>query len=54
MGNIFLPLIGYFLVPEYFLLCVLIAIPIFIKQWPHFIPVLKGARPKWYFRGKNK
>jgi glycerol-3-phosphate acyltransferase PlsY len=54
MGNIFLPLIGYFLVPEYFLLCVLTAIPIFIKQWPHFIPVLKGARPKWYFRGKNK
>lgn len=53
MGNIFLPLIGYFLVPEYSWLCFLMALPIFIKQWPHLLPALKGKRPKWYFREKK-
>jgi len=53
MGNIFLPLISFLFVPEYFLLCLLVAIPIFIKQWPHFLPALKGKRPKWYFRKKK-
>lgn len=50
MGNIFLPVIAYFFAREYFWLCLLIAIPIFLKQWPHFIPALKGARPKFYWR----
>jgi len=54
MGNIFLPLIGYLLIPEYFLLCLLIAIPIFLKQWPHLIPALKGVRPKWYFKKRKQ
>jgi glycerol-3-phosphate acyltransferase PlsY len=52
MGNIFLLPISYLLVPEYFWACLLMALPIFIKQWPHFIPALKGARPKWYFKKK--
>lgn len=46
MGNLFLPVIGYFLAPEYFWLCLLVAIPIFIKQLPHFLPALKGERPR--------
>lgn len=50
MGTIFLPIIGYFLAPEYFWLCFLVAIPIFIKQWPRFIPMLKGQEPKWYWK----
>jgi len=54
MGTIFLPIIGYFLAPEYFWLCVLVAIPVFIKQCPRFIPMLKGKEPKWYFKEKSK
>lgn len=55
MGTIFLPIIGYFLAPEYFWLCLVVAIPIFIKQWPRFIPMLKGQEPKWYWKlSKNK
>ena len=55
MGTIFLPFIGYFLAPEYFWLCLLIAIPIFFKQWPRFIPMLKGQEPRWYWKlPKNK
>jgi len=55
MGTIFLPIIGYFLAPEYFWLCFLIAIPIFIKQWPRFMPMLRGEEPKWYWKlPKNK
>ncbi|MBU1877230.1 MAG: glycerol-3-phosphate acyltransferase [Patescibacteria group bacterium] len=51
MGNFLLPLIGYSLSPNYFLVCLLMAIPIFIKQWPSVIPALKGEIPKWYYRG---
>jgi glycerol-3-phosphate acyltransferase PlsY len=55
MGTIFLPIIGYFLAREYFWLCFLVAIPIFIKQWSRFIPMLKGQEPKWYWKlPKNK
>jgi len=54
MGTIFLPIIGYFLVPEYFWLCLLVAIPIFIKQWPRFIPMLKGQEPKFYWSERKK
>jgi len=55
MGTIFLPFIGYFLAPEYFWLCLLVAIPIFIKQWPRFIPMLRGQEPRWYWKlPKNK
>lgn len=50
MGTIFLPFIGYFLAPEYFWLCLLVAIPIFIKQWSRFIPMLKGREPRWYWK----
>lgn len=53
MGNLFLPLIGYIFSPQYFWLCLLVAFPIFIKQWPHLIPALKGARPKWYFKKRK-
>jgi glycerol-3-phosphate acyltransferase PlsY len=54
MGNLFLLPISYLLVPEYFWACLLMALPIFIKQYPHLIPALKGARPKWYFKKKSK
>ncbi len=54
MGNIALPLISYFLAPQYFCICLLMAIPIFIKQWPHFIPAFKGQRPKWYFKKREQ
>jgi len=55
MGTIFLPFIGYLLAPEYFWLCLLVAIPIFIKQWPRFIPMLRGQEPRWYWKlPKNK
>jgi len=50
MGTIFLPIIAYFLTPEYFWLSILVAIPIFIRQWPRFIPMLKGQEPKWYWK----
>lgn len=50
MGTIFLPIIAYFLAPKYFWLCLLVAIPIFIKQWPRFIPMLKGQEPRWYWK----
>jgi hypothetical protein len=50
MGNILLPLIAYSLSPDYFWACLLMAIPIFIKQWPSVIPALKGEIPKWYYR----
>lgn len=53
-GTVALPLIGFFLIPEYFLMTVLCAIPIFIKQWPRVIPALKGKEPKWYFRSHSK
>jgi glycerol-3-phosphate acyltransferase PlsY len=49
-GTIFLPFIGYLLVPEYFCLCFLVAIPIFIKQYSRFIPMLKGQEPRWYWK----
>lgn len=52
-GNIFLPIIAYFLAPDYFWPCFLIALPIFVRQWPHFFPALKGERPKWYWRKKE-
>jgi acyl phosphate:glycerol-3-phosphate acyltransferase len=54
MGTVFLPFIGYFVAPEYFWLCVLVAIPVFIKQWPRFIPMLKGQEPKWYWKLPKK
>jgi glycerol-3-phosphate acyltransferase PlsY len=54
MGNLFLPLIGYYLSPSYFWACLLMAIPIFIKQWPSVIPALKGEIPKWYYKRKNQ
>jgi len=56
MGTVFLPFIGLVLVPEYFLLSVLCAIPVFFKQWPRFIPMLKGKEPKLYWkeRGEKK
>ncbi|MFH0987282.1 MAG: glycerol-3-phosphate acyltransferase [Patescibacteria group bacterium] len=53
MGTVFLPIIGWFLVPEYFWFCVLLAIPVFIKQWPRFIPLLEGKEPSWYFKSKK-
>lgn len=52
-GTLALPLIGYFLLPEYFLLTILCSIPVFIKQWPRVIPMLKGQEPKWYYRKKK-
>lgn len=52
MGTIFMPLIGWFLLPEYFYLCLFCAIPVFIKQWPRFIPMLQGKEPKWYWKEK--
>lgn len=53
-GTVFLPLIGFFLFPEYFLMTVLCAVPVFIKQAPRVIPALQGKEPKWYFRGRGK
>ncbi len=54
-GTLALPFIGYFLFPEYFWLTLLCSIPVFIKQWPRVIPMLKGKEPKWYFsRNKTK
>ena len=53
MGTIFLPIVAYFLVPEYFWASLLMAIPIFIKQWPRFIPMLKGQEPRWYFKERR-
>jgi glycerol-3-phosphate acyltransferase PlsY len=53
MGNIFLPFIAYYLAREHFWAALLMALPIFIKQWPHLLPALKGKRPKWYWK-KNK
>ncbi len=50
LGTISLPIIAYFLAPKYFWLCLLVAIPIFIRQWPRFIPMLKGEEPKWYWK----
>ncbi len=50
MGTIFLPIIAYFLAPKYFWASFLMAIPIFIKQWPRFIPMLKGEEPKWFWK----
>lgn len=54
VGTLSLPLIGFFFLPEYFLLTLLCAIPVFIKQLPRVIPMLKGKEPRWYFRKKNK
>jgi len=54
MGTIFLPFIGYLLDPEYFWLCLLVAIPIFIKQWSRFIPMLQGKEPRWYWKLPKK
>ena len=53
IGTIFLPIIAYFLVPEYFWACLLMAFPIFIKQWPRFIPMIKGQEPKWYWKKRT-
>lgn len=53
-GTLALPFIGYFLFPQYFLLTVLCVIPVFIKQWPRVIPMLKGKEQKWYFRKKKE
>ena len=53
MGTIFLPIIAYFLAPKYFWLCLIVAIPIFIKQWSRFIPMLKGQEPRWYFKERK-
>jgi len=53
VGTLALPLIGYFLFPEYFWLTLLCAIPVFIKQWPRVIPMLKGKEQRWYFRKKK-
>lgn len=50
MANLFLPIIGYFLMPQYFWLCLLCSIPIFWKQKSRFIPMLKGEEPKWYYK----
>lgn len=52
IGTLALPFVGYFLFPEYFLLTVLCSIPVFIKQWPRVIPMLKGKEPRWYFSKK--
>jgi acyl-phosphate glycerol 3-phosphate acyltransferase len=52
-GTIALPFIGFFLLPDYFLLTFLCSIPVFIKQWSRVIPMLKGKEPKWYFRKKS-
>lgn len=54
MGTVFLPFIGYFLAPEYSWLCFLVAVPIFIKQWPRFMPMLRGQEPKWYWKIAKK
>jgi len=54
LGTIALPIIAYFLAPQYFWLCLLAAIPIFIRQWPRFIPMLKGQEPKWYWKKQPK
>lgn len=53
VGTLALPVIGIFF-PQYFLVTFLIAIPIFIKQWPRVIPMLKGKEPKWYFKLPTK
>lgn len=52
MGNLFLPVISYFLAPQYFWLCFFCSIPIFWKQKSRFIPMLKGKEPKWYYKKK--
>ncbi len=52
-GTLALPLIGFFLFPQYFLMTVLLAIPVFIKQWPRVIPMLQGKEPSWYFKPKK-
>jgi len=54
MGTIFLPFIGFLFTRQYFWLCFLIAIPVFIKQWPRFIPMLKGEEPRWYWKLPKK
>jgi len=54
MGTIFLPIVAYFLIPEYFWVSLLMAIPIFIKQWPRFIPMLKGQEPRWYWKMRKE
>lgn len=50
MANLFLPIIGYFLYPQYFWLCLLCSIPVFFRQRSRFIPMLKGKEPKWYYK----
>jgi glycerol-3-phosphate acyltransferase PlsY len=50
IGTLALPLIGFFMLPDYFLLTFLCSIPVFIKQWARVIPMLKGKEPKWYFK----
>lgn len=52
MANLFLPVIGYFLFPQYFWLCLLCSIPVFSKQISRFVPMLKGNEPKWYYKKK--
>lgn len=53
MGTIFLPFIGYFFIPKYFWLCLLVAIPVFIKQFPRVPPLIQGKEPRWYWQEKN-
>ncbi len=53
-GTLALPLIGFFLAPQYFIISVIIAVPVFIKQWPRVIPMLQGKEPKWYWGKKKK
>ena len=53
VGTLALPLVGLFFLPEWFLLTFLCAIPVFIKQWPRVIPLMRGKEPKWYFKKKN-
>lgn len=50
MANLFLPIISYILVPQYFWLCFFSAVPIFLKQKSRFIPMLKGEEPRWYWK----
>jgi glycerol-3-phosphate acyltransferase PlsY len=53
VATLALPVIAYFLAPQYFWICVILAIPIFIKQWPRVIPMLHGKEPKWYWKKRS-
>jgi glycerol-3-phosphate acyltransferase PlsY len=49
-GALSLPLIGLIFYPEYFLMTILVAIPILIKQSPRIKPLFAGKEPLMYFR----